>query len=166
MDPHALLRSIHRPTHFVWVIRAGYPFISSHSLPTLLELEPLCLTNSLRMPCDLDHFITPCSSELRDTLQGHDRTSFEAVIERVWDTLGGCHGASSEMQLEAMIGRTWRAYSCEVRDTLGGCDRASLEMHLEAAIQRVWRCTWMGWLCEHGERIRARFEINPDAVLS
>jgi len=47
---HALLPSFDRSTQFVWFIMAGYPFISSHPLPTLLEPEPLFLKNSLRMP--------------------------------------------------------------------------------------------------------------------
>jgi len=51
--PHALLPSVHRSTKFVRFIMAGYLFISSHPLPTLLESELLFLTNSLRMPCEV-----------------------------------------------------------------------------------------------------------------
>jgi len=46
---HAFLQSIYRSTQFVWFIMTGYPFISSHPLPSLLEPEPLLLTNSLQM---------------------------------------------------------------------------------------------------------------------
>jgi len=90
VDPHALSQSVHRSTQFVWFIMAGYPFISSHPLPTLLELEPLVPTNSpfgyhatyggvLMMGC------MPSSS----TVSPHrDRVNLEvhseAVIERVW----------------------------------------------------------------------------------
>ena len=51
--PYALLLSVHRTTQFVWFIMAGYPFISSHPLPTLLEPEPLLFKNSLQMPCEV-----------------------------------------------------------------------------------------------------------------
>ena len=46
---------------------------------------------------------------------------------------------SLEIQMEAVIVRTWRTESCDIRDTLGGCDRASLEMHLEAMTERDCR---------------------------
>jgi len=50
---YALLLSFHRSAQFVLFIMAGYPTISSHPLPTLLEPEPLFLTNSLQMPCEV-----------------------------------------------------------------------------------------------------------------
>jgi hypothetical protein len=49
---HALLRSIHRSTQFVWFIMAGYTHIF-HPLLTLLELEPLILTYSLQISCEV-----------------------------------------------------------------------------------------------------------------
>ena len=52
----------------MWFLTARYPVISSHSLPTLLEPEPLFLPNSLWMPwkvqCESCHIfccINPCS---------------------------------------------------------------------------------------------------------
>jgi hypothetical protein len=52
-DPLALLHSIHRSRNFVWIILAGYHFILPHPLSTLPELELLCLTNSLWIPCEV-----------------------------------------------------------------------------------------------------------------
>ena len=92
------------------------------------------------------------SSELRDTLRGHDRASlemhFEVVIERIWrytwrpwsselrDAPRDCDRVSVEMHMvEAMPVRTWRPLSCGFGDTLRGRNRASLEMHLEAMIE-------------------------------
>jgi len=94
---HALWPRVHGSTQFVSFIMAVYPFISCHPLPILLELEPLCLTNSFRMPCEvrrsvedglsalyLHCFTTPWSSELRDAFRGRDPASLEAVFELVW----------------------------------------------------------------------------------
>jgi len=122
---HAPLPSFHGSTQFVWFIMAGYPFISSHPLPTLLELEPLFPTNSpfgyharcggvLMMGC------LPSSSTVSPH---HDRVNLEmhseAVIELVWTY-------------------TWRLRSSEFGDAPGGRDR---EIHLEDVIERVWTCT-------------------------
>jgi hypothetical protein len=46
---HAILPSFHRSKQYVWFIVAGIP---SYHL-TILEPEPLLLTNSLWMPCDV-----------------------------------------------------------------------------------------------------------------
>jgi len=136
---YTLLPSVHSSTQLVWYIMAGYLSISSHPLSTLLELEPLFLMNSLRIPCkvrgsvddelsayNLQCFTTSWSSEFRDALQGRNparvEIHMEAVIEWVWRC-------------------TWRPWSCE----LGGRDRASVEIHLQAVIERVWRCTWRPW---------------------
>jgi hypothetical protein len=47
---HWLFPRFSRSTQFGWFLTAGYPVISSHALPTLLEPEPLFLTNSGWMP--------------------------------------------------------------------------------------------------------------------
>jgi len=44
---HVLLATIYRFMQIGWFMMAGYPFISSHPLPTLLELDLLFLMNSL-----------------------------------------------------------------------------------------------------------------------
>jgi hypothetical protein len=46
---HAILPSFHRSKQFVWFFRAGIP---SYAL-MLRETEPLMLTNSHRMPCEV-----------------------------------------------------------------------------------------------------------------
>jgi len=142
--PHALLPTIHRSTHCVWFIMAGYPIVSSHPLPMLLEQEMLILMDSLQIPCDarqsvhdrlsgllFDHFTTPWSSEHGDAPRG-------------------CNRASFEMHLSATIERVWRCtfswWWCELR----GRNWASLEIHLEAVIEQVWRCTWRPWWSEIG----------------
>jgi len=104
------------------------------------------------------------SSELRDTLRGHNWASlgmyFQAVVERVgtytWrlrssefgDAHGGRDRASLEIHLEDVIEWNWRCNlrlrSREFGDALGGHDRANLE----AVIERVWRCTWRLWWSE------------------
>jgi hypothetical protein len=38
---------------FVWFILAGYPFMSAHALPMLLELEQLIRMNSFRRSCEV-----------------------------------------------------------------------------------------------------------------
>jgi len=99
---HALLPSFDGSTQFVCIVMARYTIISSHPLPKLLERDPLFRRNSLRMPCEVGQSVdnglsafqlqcvtTPCSTEVRDTLRGHDR-------------------GSSERHLEAVIMRTWR----------------------------------------------------------
>jgi len=80
---------------------AGYPFISSHTIPILLQLEAVFDKNTFRMPFEVWHsaddglcafkhcsFITQWSSEHRDTLQGCDQVSLGmdivAIIKRVW----------------------------------------------------------------------------------
>ena len=50
---HAHLPSVHRSTPLVWVIIAGYPFISSHTPSIPLEPEWLFLKKALRMICDV-----------------------------------------------------------------------------------------------------------------
>ena len=137
--------------------------ISSHPLLMLLEPEPLFLTNSLRMPCEvrrsvddgvsafqLQRFSTPWSSELRDALRGHDRASLEihleAVIERVW----------------RCTGRPWQS---GVGDALGGRDRAIVQMHLEAKIERVWRCIWRPRSTEFGDAIGGRDRVTLEMHL-
>jgi len=134
-QPH-IMPSFHWSTQFVWFIMAGFPFISSYPLLTLLKPERLLLNNSHWMLCEvrrsvdnglsafeLHPFTTPWSSEHRDALWGRDRTNLEAVIERVWRY-------------------TWRLWSSEFVDALRGLNWASLEMHLEAMIKRDWRSTW------------------------
>jgi len=178
---HALLQSVHRSTQFPWYIMTGYPFISSHTLPTLLVVEPLIVINSLQIPCELHHFTTLWSSELRDGLRDPDRASLEVVIKRVWrytwrmwsgefgDELGGCDCAN----LVDMIGQgyryTRRLWSSEFGDTLGGYDPVSLEMPLEAMKVRVWRCTGRPWSCEcrdaSGGRDKASLEMHLKAVI-
>jgi len=151
---HALLPSFHRSTQFVWFIMAGFPFISSHPLPTLLKPEPLFLKNSLRMPCevrrsvddglsafDLHCCTTLWSSELSDSLRCRGRVSVEAVIMR-----------------------SWRPYMSEFRDWLGGGNPA----HLKPVIERVWRYTWRLWSSEFGDAFgghdRARLDEYFEAV--
>jgi len=85
---HALLPSFRRSTQFVWFIMAGYPFVSSHPLSTLL-LEPLFLTNSLRIPCDIGGVLMMGCLPSSSTVSPHrDRVNLEmhseAVIERIW----------------------------------------------------------------------------------
>ena len=110
------------------------------------------------------------SSELSDTLRGHDRVSLgkdlEAVIERFWrftwrpqshkfgDTLGGRDGASLEMHLEAEIERVWRY-------ALGVHDGATLE----AAMERVWRPLSSEFVDAPGGHNRAISEIQLEAVI-
>jgi len=53
LGSHALLPSFHRSTQFVWFLMGSFPIISSHPLATLLEPEPLFLTNSVWMPCEV-----------------------------------------------------------------------------------------------------------------
>ena len=69
----------------------------------------------------------PRSSELRDSLGGHDQVNSgihsEAVIEQVWRC-------------------TWRPRSSELRDALGGRDWASLKIHLQAMIEWDCRSNW------------------------
>jgi len=130
---HALLPRFGRSTQSVWFIMAGYPFISSHPLPTLLELELLFLRNSFRIPCEVRQSVydglsafsrhritTPWSSELRDALRG-------------------CNRVTVEIHLRAVIEWTWRctpkSWSTEWVDALGGHDHANLDV----VIERVWR---------------------------
>ena len=90
VDPHALLQSVHRSTQFVWFIMAGYPFVSSHPLPTLLELEPLCPTNSpfrYHAKCRRVLMMGCLPSRSTDSPH-HDRVNLEmhseAVVDRLW----------------------------------------------------------------------------------
>jgi hypothetical protein len=50
---HALLPSFCRSTQFVWFMMVGYPFISSHPLPSHLKLELLFFLNSLQILCEV-----------------------------------------------------------------------------------------------------------------
>ena len=50
---HALMLSFRGSKQFVRFIMTGYPFLSSHPLPTLLELEGLFPMNSLWIPCEV-----------------------------------------------------------------------------------------------------------------
>jgi len=88
--------------------------------------------------------------ELRDTLGGRDRVSwemhFEAMIERVWRC-------------------TWRPRSSELRDALGGRERVNSEMHLEAVIERVWRCTLRPRSSEFGDALGCHDRANLEAVI-
>jgi hypothetical protein len=54
---HAQLPTFRRSTQYVWLIMAGYPFVSSHPVSTLPQLEPLHLTNSLRIPCEVQRSV-------------------------------------------------------------------------------------------------------------
>ena len=47
---NALLPSFCRSTQFVWFTIGDHLYISSDPLPTILEIEPLSLTNYLRIP--------------------------------------------------------------------------------------------------------------------
>jgi len=78
-------------------------------------------------------------SELRDTLQSHDRTSLEMHLEAV----NNCRWRF-----------TWRLWSSKFGD-----------MHLEAIIEQVWRCTLRPWLCELAGCNRAILEILLESVI-
>jgi hypothetical protein len=80
---HALLPIIDRFTELVWVIVAGYSFISSHPLSIHLEPTQLLLKSSLQMHCKaqrseddalpaiaLSHFTTLWSRELGYVVRG------------------------------------------------------------------------------------------------
>jgi len=64
------------------------------------------------------------SSELRDTLWGHDRATFEMHLEVIIDFIWRY---------------TWGPRSSEPRCTLSDRDRANMEMHLQVMIMRTWR---------------------------
>jgi len=111
----------------------------------------------------------PASSELRDTLGGHDRGHLEMPLEAeiartqrcTWragsivygDVLQGHDGASLDMNFEVemlqILRCTWRPWLGEFADALQGCNR----MNMEAKIDRVWRNTWPLWLSEFGEAL-------------
>jgi len=164
---HALWPRVHTSTQFVLFILAGYPFISSHPLSTLLEPEPLYLKHSLWMPCEVwrsvDDGCVPSSS----TGSPHsDRVNvdmhFMAVIKWVWRcTWRQSWSEIEDMHLEAMITWTWRSWSSEFGDALVGCDRGTLE----AVIERVWRCTWRPWSCKPGGCNQRSLEISLEAVI-
>jgi len=90
------------------------------------------------------------SSELSDTLRGHDRASSEMHLEAEMEWTEGCTGrpwsSELEMHLETEIEWThictWRLWSSEFGDAIGDRERVNSEMHWEAVIERVWRCTW------------------------
>jgi len=89
----------------------------------------------------------PWSSELRDALGAHDRSSYEMHWEAVIVPIWRCN---------------WRLRLSELRDALGGRDRASLGMHLEAEMQWTQRCALRLWPIEFGDALtaydRARLE--------
>jgi hypothetical protein len=67
-------------------------------------------------------------------------TGYRRCLSAIGGTPGNGGRASLEMHLEAVIARTWRRYSSELRDALGGGDRVNLEVYLEvvdlAAVDR------------------------------
>ena len=109
------------------------------------------------------------SSELRDTLWGHDRASLEMDLEAVKELVGmyglGGHDRANmeavivrvsryawmpwsskfrDMHLEAMIVQTWRLQSSNFGVILG----SHIWAYMEVVIVRVWRSTWRPWLCK------------------
>ena len=157
VDPHALLQSFHRSKQCVWFIKAGYPFISSHPLATLPELEPLFHTNS-SFGYDATYggvLLTRCLHSSSTVSSHHDQLYLEihpeAFINRVWtyiwrlrsSKVGDAPGGSDQgIDLKDVIERVstyiWTLRSSEFGDALGGHDR---EIQLEDVIERVWRCT-------------------------
>ena len=109
------------------------------------------------------------SSEVRDTLWGRDRESFE-------------------MHLEVVIRCFWRYTWTPWSSKLAGCDRASMEIHMDAVMEGVcrctsrlqsselrdalwnrdkvnWRLTWRPWSCELAGHNRASLEIHLEAMM-
>ena len=86
------------------------------------------------------------SRECRCSLWGRDQVNsgmqLEAIIDRLGDEHSGCHQASLEKHLEAIIEQVWRftgwPWSCE----LAGHDGASLEILYVSMIKWHWRRTW------------------------
>jgi hypothetical protein len=65
--------------------------------------------------------------------------NLEVYFETVLAALGDGNRVSLEMHLEAVIERTWRQCSCELRDALRGRDHANLKVLLGQLIVREAR---------------------------
>jgi hypothetical protein len=109
-------------------IKFGYPFISSHTLSTLLEPEPLFFMNCLWMPCEVQLNVDKWLSAFK--LHGFT-TSWSSKLK---DVLWCCDWVRIDMHLEMVIEwvwiYTWRLRWSEPRDALWGSNRARFEMPL------------------------------------
>jgi hypothetical protein len=102
---HWLFPRFPRSTQFVWFLTAGYLVISSHALPTLLEPEPLILTNSLWMRrnvrCESRHIF---AAYVHIVLVSHGDTT--SIISRYITCSSICALASiSDLGFGMMMGK-------------------------------------------------------------
>jgi len=132
----------------VWFIMAGYPFISSHPLPTLLEWGLLFLKNCRQKPYKvrrsvdywLSAFLPHClatlgSSEHRNALPRRNRASLEMHLDDVIERVGRY--------------AVWGHVSAD----------------LKAVMERVWRCTWRPWWSEFGHALEGHDQTRLEAVM-
>jgi len=113
------------------------------------------------------------SSELRDTLQGHDQASFEIHLQadiqctqrytwRPWlsnfgKAVRGQDRVNSKIHSQAV---QTRSGSSKLKDTLPGCHRASLEMQLKIRIECTQRYTLIPWCSEITNAVGGNDRVN------